>query len=70
MGQKNPVFAYKFITEGTIEEKIVNLQRRKLGLTNDFDFSHDVYTADTELLAFNGNPLADLSEKDAMALFE
>ena len=70
MGQKNPVFAYKFITEGTIEEKIVNLQRRKLGLTNDFDFSHDVYTADAELLAFNGNPLADLSEKDAMALFE
>ncbi len=29
MGQRNPVVVYKFITSGTIEEKIVQLQERK-----------------------------------------
>ena len=29
IGQKNPVFVYKLITEGTVEEKILHLQRRK-----------------------------------------
>ncbi|HBI37443.1 MAG TPA: helicase SNF [Spirochaetia bacterium] len=34
MGQKNTVFSYKLITKGTIEEKIVELQRSKNDLIN------------------------------------
>ncbi len=70
MGQKNPVFAYKFITNDTIEDKILNLQRRKLGLSSDFDFSGDVYSANTELLSFSANPLADISDEETKSLFE
>jgi superfamily II DNA or RNA helicase len=29
MGQKNPVMVYRLVTEGTIEERILDLQRRK-----------------------------------------
>lgn len=29
IGQKNPVTIYKFITAGTVEEKIIKLQERK-----------------------------------------
>ena len=29
IGQKNPVTAYKLIARGTVEEKILNLQRKK-----------------------------------------
>lgn len=32
IGQKNPVFVYKLITEGTIEEKILLLQQKKRAL--------------------------------------
>ncbi len=32
IGQKNPVFVYKLITEGTIEEKILMLQQKKRAL--------------------------------------
>ena len=32
MGQKNKVIVYKFITEGTIEEKILSLQQQKSAL--------------------------------------
>ena len=32
IGQKNPVFVYKMITEGTIEEKILMLQQKKRAL--------------------------------------
>ncbi len=45
IGQDKKVFAYKFITEGTIEEKILNLQSRKQDLAdlmineNALDFS-------------------------------
>jgi len=34
MGQKNTVFAYKMITKGTIEEKILELQSRKQDMTD------------------------------------
>lgn len=35
IGQKKTVFSYKFITKGTIEEKIVKLQERKAKLSDD-----------------------------------
>ena len=34
MGQKNKVFAYKMITKGTIEEKILELQEQKQDMTD------------------------------------
>ena len=36
IGQENPVFAYRFISKGTVEEKIRLLQERKLKLFHDF----------------------------------
>ncbi|MCC8172917.1 MAG: SWF/SNF helicase family protein [Odoribacter sp.] len=33
IGQKNAVFVYRFITVGTLEEKILKIQQRKLKLT-------------------------------------
>jgi len=36
IGQKNNVFALKFITFGTVEEKIQKLQQKKLKLANEF----------------------------------
>lgn len=35
IGQKRKVFTYKFITRGTVEEKILLLQQKKLKLTRD-----------------------------------
>ncbi|NBW38882.1 MAG: DEAD/DEAH box helicase, partial [Cytophagia bacterium] len=35
IGQKKKVFTYKFITRNTVEEKILELQQRKLKLTTD-----------------------------------
>jgi SNF2 family DNA or RNA helicase len=32
MGQQNPVFVYRLITEGTIEERILDLQKRKAAI--------------------------------------
>ncbi len=36
IGQKSHVFSYKFITKGTIEEKILQLQNRKRDLAGEF----------------------------------
>jgi SNF2 family DNA or RNA helicase len=35
IGQKRKVFTYKFITRGTVEEKILTLQQKKLKLSSD-----------------------------------
>ena len=35
IGQTNTVFSYKFITRGTVEEKILKLQERKMALAQD-----------------------------------
>ena len=35
IGQKRKVFTYKFITRNSVEEKILQLQQKKLKLTND-----------------------------------
>lgn len=34
IGQKNPVFAYRLIARDTVEEKMMELQKRKAGLLN------------------------------------
>lgn len=55
IGQKNQVFTYKFITKGTVEEKILTLQQRKLKLAQDLiiteeSFVKDLSKDDIELL--------------------
>ncbi len=54
IGQDKKVFSYKFITKGTIEEKILNLQEKKKFLADEF---------------INNNPLKTLSEKEIENLF-
>ncbi len=56
IGQANKVFSYKFISKDTIEEKIVQLQRRKEG------FAKDIITSEN-------NILANLDLKDIGILF-
>lgn len=55
IGQENKVFTYKFITKNTVEEKILNLQRRKMKLATDLitteeSFVKDLSKEDIELL--------------------
>lgn len=45
IGQVNKVFSYKFISKDTIEEKIVQLQKRKEG------FAKDIITSENNILA-------------------
>lgn len=56
MGQKNPVFVYKMVVAGSIEEKIVAMQARKAGLAD-------------ALLTTDQDALAKFSESDIAALF-
>ena len=56
IGQQNHVFAYRLITRGTVEEKILALQAAKRTLVEG-------------LIAEDGGMLADLSAKDLDYLF-
>ena len=55
IGQENPVFVYRFISNDSIEEKIQRLQERKRELAKTFVRSN--------------NPLKALSEKEILELF-
>ncbi|MEX2579603.1 MAG: DEAD/DEAH box helicase [Verrucomicrobiales bacterium] len=54
IGQKNPVFVYKLITAGTVEEKIVMLQQKKRAL---FD---GILEGTPQKLSFSEDELNDL----------
>ena len=56
IGQKKAVFVYKFVTRGTVEEKITALQQKKQALA--------------DALFGDGKQAARLSEEDLRALFE
>ena len=56
IGQTKNVFAYKMICKGTIEEKIIQLQQRKMKLA-------------TELVSEENGFVKDLSEEDIAFLF-
>jgi len=57
IGQENKVFTYKFITKNTVEEKILNLQRRKMRLA-------------TDLITTEESFVKDLSKEDIESLLE
>ena len=54
IGQDKPVLVYRFISRGTLEEKILKLQQRKAELAD----------------AFVNNSLKGISEEEVMELFE
>ena len=55
IGQEKNVFVYRFISNGTVEEKIQRLQARKRELADTFVTSN--------------NPLRSISEKELLELF-
>lgn len=57
MGQKNTVNVYKLVLEGTIEEKIVKLQSKKLELANQILSGENISTG-----AFTKGELLDILE--------
>jgi SNF2 family DNA or RNA helicase len=57
IGQQNNVFTYKFITKGTVEEKILKLQQQKMRLAN-------------ELITTEESFVKNLSKEDIMSIFE
>jgi SNF2 family DNA or RNA helicase len=56
IGQEKKVFAYRFISKDSIEEKILVLQQKKRLLANDF--------------IQNSNPILDFNDQDLIDLFE
>lgn len=57
IGQENQVFIYKFITEDTVEEKILRLQQEKQQLAEELITTEDTFTK-------------GLSKEDIAALFD
>jgi SNF2 family DNA or RNA helicase len=57
IGQKNTVFTYKFITQNTVEEKILHLQQSKLKLANDLINSEESF-------------VKSLSKEDIQSIFD
>jgi SNF2 family DNA or RNA helicase len=57
IGQKNTVFTYKFITQNTVEEKILNLQKNKLKLASDIISSEETF-------------IKTLSREDIQSIFD
>ncbi len=55
IGQEKNIFVYRFITSGTIEEKIQRLQQRKIELSGN--------------LITSSNPLREITEKELLGLF-
>ena len=55
IGQNKHVFVYRFITKGSIEEKIQQLQNRKSSLANKFINSN--------------NPLQEITKEEVLSLF-
>ncbi len=56
IGQKKHVFVYRFITQGSIEEKIQQLQSRKSSLAEKFINSN--------------NPLQEITKEEVLSLFK
>ncbi len=56
IGQRKTVFSYKYISTGTVEEKIVDLQQRKSDLAGNF--------------ISTGNPLKLFTEEEIIGLFD
>jgi len=57
IGQKNKVFTYKFISQNTVEEKILNLQKNKLKLAE-------------ELITTEESFVKNLSREDIQSIFD
>ncbi len=57
IGQKNNVFVYRFVTPGTVEDKILRLQERKKNLTD-------------KLIVAEAGIFKELNRDDLLSLFE
>ena len=55
LGQKNPIFVYRLVTEGTIVEKILALQEKKRGLIEGV-----LLSGETEIVKLGEEILRDL----------